>query len=205
MKSILVATKNRKKADELVQLLGEGWKILVLLDIPEAPDVIENGWTFDENAAKKAVGIASVYDGLVLGDDSGLEVDALHGAPGIYSARYAGRHGDDEANNAKLIEELAEVPEGRRGAQFRCSIAVARRAHTLFETNGICRGTIVRERRGSAGFGYDPIFVPEGYTQTFAELDSSIKNTISHRAQAMKNLKNWLTQAAEDETLHPRT
>jgi len=192
MKTILLATRNRKKGAELLGLLGAGWQVRVLADVEGLPDVVEDGETFEENAVKKAVQISLCQPGLVLADDSGLEVEALGNAPGIYSARYAGVHGDDVANNAKLLETLAGVPGDRRGARFRCSLAVAEGGRVLFQADGICQGRIISEGKGGGGFGYDPIFVPVGHDQTFAELSAETKSQISHRAHAMRQLTEWL-------------
>lgn len=200
--SVTLASRNAKKADELRALLGEGWGVRCLIDFPGIPDVVEDGATFADNAVKKARSISEHLDGLVLADDSGLEVDALNGAPGVLSARFAGRHGDDAANNALLLKKLEGLPIDRRGAQFRCVLAIARAGGVLFTCEGICRGRIGFECRGTAGFGYDPLFVPEweggieGHGlvrgRTFAEISSEEKNSRSHRGLAMRQLRDRL-------------
>jgi len=140
----------------------------------------------------KAVAISNVSESLVLADDSGLEVDALQGAPGVYSARYAGPDADDRANNDKLLTELLGVPMEKRTARFRCVMVVARAGIALGEFEGSVEGKILEQAAGVGGFGYDPLFVPEGYTQSFAELGPGIKNGLSHRARAMEELVDWL-------------
>ena len=148
-------------------------------------EVDEDQDTFEGNACKKATEIAAAASVACLADDSGLEVDALAGRPGVYSARYSGPGATDARNNARLLQELANVPDARRTARFRCAIAVVdANGELLAEADGACEGRIAHEPRGSHGFGYDPIFVPDGYGQTMAELGPETKNRISHRAQA---------------------
>ena len=156
-------------------------------DRPDLPEVIEDGNTFQANAAKKAVTLSLSSKLWTLSDDSGLEVDALDGAPGVYSARYGGEHCDYTANNTKLLKEL----KGKtvRTAHFCCVIALSSPSGHAQTVEGICHGTIIHEQRGTHGFGYDPLFVPEGYNSTFAELDPSIKNQISHRAIALNKAR----------------
>ena len=148
--------------------------------------------TFGENSTLKAVAISKVSKLLVLADDSGLEVDALQGSPGVYSARFAGPDADDPANNQKLLTELTDVPMEQRTARFRCVMVVARSGVVLGEFEGSVEGRILEESRGTGGFGYDPLFVPEGHVQSFAELGPGIKNGLSHRARAMKEVAEWL-------------
>ena len=156
----------------------------------------EDGTTFEENAIKKALTVSNHFPFKVIADDSGLEVEALDGAPGIYSARYAeakdkkGENISDEANCEKLLKVLAS--EKNRNAQFRCVLVIAQRGKVLFKAEGVCRGKLIKELQGTKGFGYDPLFVPEGFEKTFAELSSQTKNQISHRAAAIKQLKKWL-------------
>jgi XTP/dITP diphosphohydrolase len=152
--------------------------------------VRENGKSFEENAILKGVGASRHLPGLVIADDSGLEVDALGGAPGIFSARYAGENATDRQNIEKLLGELARtgVDETKRSARFRCVIALARQGELLGTFEGIVEGTIVGSERGLHGFGYDPIFVPRGFEKTFAELPAEVKSTISHRAKAIRGL-----------------
>jgi len=189
-KTLLVATKNKGKAREFADLLGAEWRVETLLDRPELTEGIEDGVTFQENAAKKAVPISlQIGEGiLVLADDSGLEVDFLNGAPGVYSARYAGEPDPklrDGRNNAKLLTALAEVPPDQRGAQFRCSLALALAGKVIATADGVCRGRLLREGRGEDGFGYDPLFVPDGSELTFSEMPLDQKHRFSHRGKAL--------------------
>ena len=184
---IVFATNNAHKLEEVASILGDGFEVLSLREIGCNTDIPETSDTFAGNAMQKASFVKEHYGYDCFADDSGLEVDILDGAPGVYSARYSG--GGSEANMDKLLLNLTEKSE--RGAQFRTVVAllIGKESH-LFE--GIVRGTIIEERRGEGGFGYDPIFVPEGYEQTFAELGSEVKNSISHRAKAVKQLAEYL-------------
>lgn len=184
---IVFATNNTHKLEEVASILGESYEVMSLREIGCHDDIPETADTFAGNAIQKARYIKEHYGYDCFADDSGLEVDALGGAPGVFSARYSG--GGSEANMEKLLHNLTEKNE--RGAQFRTVIAllVGEETH-LFE--GIVRGTIIHERRGEGGFGYDPIFVPEGYDLTFAELGSDVKNRISHRAKAVEKLAEYL-------------
>ncbi|MFH1067584.1 MAG: RdgB/HAM1 family non-canonical purine NTP pyrophosphatase [bacterium] len=185
---LLVATRNRGKARELAAMLGEGWRVETLADFPQIPEVAEDGATFEGNARKKALEVSAFYEGWVLADDSGLEVDFLGGKPGVFSARYAGEPADDARNTEKLLSELKNVSREKRGAQYRCVLVLAERGKVLARAEGVCRGAIANAPEGSGGFGYDPVFVPEGYHQTFGELAAEIKGQISHRSQAMREL-----------------
>ena len=191
---IIFATNNAHKLSEIRDILGEQFDILSLSDIGCHDDIPETADTLEGNALLKAQYITEHYGMSCFADDTGLEVEALGGAPGIYSARYAGGEGhDSEANMTKLLKELGE--NNNRKARFRTVIALlevndGKVTKHLFE--GIVNGSIIRERRGTEGFGYDPIFQPDGYQQTFAELGMDIKNTISHRARAVKKLAEWL-------------
>lgn len=192
---LLIASNNAHKIKEIRAIVGDYFdEVLSLREAGVAVDVEENGTTFAENARIKAEAILSLTGCAALADDSGLMVDALGGEPGVYSARYAGEHGNDQANNARMIENLKGVPAGKRGAQFVSSIALARPGRPTVTTNGVCRGEITFETRGCNGFGYDPYFVPEGMTLTFAELSGEIKNAISHRARALDALKKVLSE-----------
>lgn len=184
---IVFATNNAHKLEEVAAILGESYEVMSLREIGCHDDIPETADTFAGNAIQKARYIKEHYGYDCFADDSGLEVDALGGAPGVFSARYSG--GGSEANMEKLLHNLTEKNE--RGAQFRTVIAllVGEETH-LFE--GIVRGTIIHERRGEGGFGYDPIFVPEGYELTFAQLGSEVKNRISHRAKAVEKLAEYL-------------
>jgi XTP/dITP diphosphohydrolase len=186
---ILLATRNSHKTREFAEILGAEFDVHDLTGAVELPVVEETGLTFEANAILKAVEASKHFQGLVVADDSGLEVDALGGAPGIYSARFAGEHSAGAANVAKLLGELAQCEPGLFSARFRCSLALARKG-TLLETfAGVVEGTIVSAPRGEGGFGYDPVFQPRGYDQTFSELAAAEKNRISHRAQAIRLLR----------------
>ena len=178
-------------------MLGYSFAVRDLKYLPEAPEVEETGTTFLANATLKAVAISRLAGGLVLADDSGLEVDALDGAPGVYSARYAGEGADDAANNARLLENLAGVPASERTARFRCVMVVARDGEVLADFDGSVEGRIIEAPRGDHGFGYDPLFVPDGHDATFAELGAEIKNGMSHRARALETLVPWLDRAGD--------
>ena len=225
--TILLATHNKHKVEEIRSMLQEYsqsvvYKVLSLDAIPEKVEIVEDGTTFEENALAKNVSLIrwlfhqksnvieelfANEEGWLLADDSGLEVDALQGAPGIYSARFAAselgtgmENSPDEANNAKLLRELGGVPISSRQARFRCVMALtpvsnfADPSDLIEQTeffSGSCEGHIALEGHGKKGFGYDPLFIPDGYTQSFAELGESVKNSISHRFKALKNLANY--------------
>ena len=192
MTNILVATHNAKKRRELKTLLKgfSGTKIMNLNDLDVMPPIIvEDGKTFRQNAVKKAVTISKFFDGLVLADDSGLEVDALDGKPGVRSARFARKKATDAENNKKLLRLLDNIPEKNRRAKFVCHIALAKKGMLMANFEGVVRGTILEKPKGSNGFGYDPLFVPKGYNKTFAEMAAVSKNKISHRALALRKLK----------------
>lgn len=191
---LLIATRNAHKTEEIAAMLGGRFEVADLTSFPEAPDVEETGETFLANSTLKAVGISEVFEGLVLADDSGLEVDALDGAPGVHSARYAGTHGDDAGNNAKLLNELAGVDGSARTARFRCVMVLARQGKALADFSGAVEGTMLSDLEGAGGFGYDPLFVPEGHTQSFATLPPEVKNGMSHRARALKQVIAWLEE-----------
>ena len=184
-KKLVVATNNAHKLEEIAAILGDEMELLSLKDIHCDADIPETADTLEGNARQKAMYIYENYGMDCFADDTGLEVEALNGAPGVYSARYAGDGHDSEANMQKLLHEL-EDKENRK-AQFRTAIClILEGKEYLFE--GIVKGEIIKEKRGGAGFGYDPIFVPEGHELTFAELGNNIKNTISHRARAVEKL-----------------
>ena len=188
MFDLVLGTNNAKKLIELQLLLpADLIKLTSLAEIPDSIDVDETGSTFTENAALKASEQAKHLGRWVCAEDSGLTVDALKGEPGIYSARYAGEHGNDEANNDKLLAELKDVPEEKRDAQFNSYIALSDPdGNVQLETHGRCSGRIRFERSGSAGFGYDPLFEIREYHKTFAELDLEVKRAISHRSRALR-------------------
>ncbi len=184
--TIVFATRNAHKVKEVTEILGDlPIKILTLQEFPQIGEILETGKSFEENALIKARTAYQATGLLSMADDSGLEVDALNGAPGIYSARYAGEGHDYQANNKKLLEELRDVPPEKRTARFRCVVAIVG-PDVESTVEGVIHGRIADKPRGHKGFGYDPIFIPEGYRQTFAQLGESIKNKISHRARAFQ-------------------
>ena len=190
----MIATGNLGKVKEFEAMFAQaGYRVKTLRDYPDLPDVKETGKTFEENARLKAETIANILQCPVLADDSGLTVDALGGLPGIYSARFAGEEKNDASNNAKLLYELTDVPDEKRGAQFHCTLVFAAPKKQSLVVEDQWNGRIGRIPRGDGGFGYDPLFIVEGMEKTAAELSSEEKNTISHRAKALKKLKNeWL-------------
>ncbi len=198
--TIVLASRNKKKTQEVAELLAPaGFRVVPVTDFPDVPEVIEDGDTFAANAAKKATEVAVALGQWVIGEDSGLRVDALNGAPGIYSARYSGEGAIDESNNAKLVAELADVPEAKRGAGYVCSVALSNPAGEVrLAGEGTCRGRIVLEPRGDGGFGYDPYFLIPEFHQTFGQLSALVKHTLSHRARAFATFTPQLkTLAAE--------
>jgi XTP/dITP diphosphohydrolase len=193
---LVVATRNRHKTREIQHILGPEFRVRDLAAHPELSGIRESGASFAENAKLKALAASKQLPALVIADDSGLEVDALGGAPGIYSARYAGAKATERDKVDKLLQELARVrtaEDGRR-ARFRCVVALARNGDLLGTFEGIVEGRIADKARGDSGFGYDPIFIPEGFEQTFGELPTKVKNTISHRAKAIRALAIKLQQ-----------
>jgi XTP/dITP diphosphohydrolase len=193
---LVIATRNAHKTREIQHILGSEFIVRDLRAYPKVSEVRESGTSFEENAKLKAIAASKQLPGLVITDDSGLEVDALGGAPGIYSARYAGANATEEEKIGKLFRELARVgaTDHARRARFRCVVALAHHGNLLETFEGIVEGTIADKLRGNQGFGYDPIFVPEGFEQTFGELPAEVKNTISHRAKAMRALAIKLRQ-----------
>jgi len=197
LQTIVIATSNNHKLLEIKSILGnQSWQILSLPDFPEIAPITEIGSTFQENALCKARVVFEHTSFLTLADDSGLEVDALAGAPGIISARYAGLKHDYAANNQKLLKELRQVPAGQRGAQFRCVVAIVGPGIEK-SVEGIVRGRIIQELRGTGGFGYDPLFIPDGYEKTYAELGEKVKNRISHRAIAFRKAHAVIEQLSK--------
>lgn len=191
--SLTIATRNRHKAREIARILPERYELHTLAEYPHAPEVEETGLTFAQNARLKAESISAVLPGLVLADDSGLCVDALGGAPGVLSARFAGEHGHDEANNRKLLRELAALGDKEPfSARFVCAMSLAENGREIAAFEGTAEGVITLTPQGADGFGYDPLFVPSGYPCTFAALGEDIKNRISHRAQALRQLAAYL-------------
>ncbi|MBA4537485.1 XTP/dITP diphosphatase [Bacillus aquiflavi] len=190
MDEVIIATKNKGKAKEYEQMFSKrGIQVKTLLDYPEIRDVEETGMTFEENAIMKAETIANRLGKIVIADDSGLIVDALGGKPGVFSARYAGEEKNDDANIDKVLLELSTVKEKDRTARFYCALAVASPSMETFTVFGTCEGRILKERKGSNGFGYDPIFYVNEKEKSMAELSKDEKNKISHRAKALKKLE----------------
>jgi non-canonical purine NTP pyrophosphatase (RdgB/HAM1 family) len=188
--TLLLATRNPNKTLEFAQLLGRDFCVRDLTLDPGIPEIIESGTTFEENAVLKAVTMSKIFPNeIVVADDSGLEVKALGGAPGIFSARYAGENASDRRNVEKLLRELQDARD--RSARFYCVIAVAKNGELMTTVTGEVAGTIAKSPRGENGFGYDPVFAPNGFSQTFAELTPETKNNISHRAQAAAALVEY--------------
>lgn len=197
MDKIVLASRNEHKIEELRATLNPlGIELESALDFPQLKEVEEDKSTLEGNAVKKARYVYEMISLPALADDTGLEVDALDGRPGVFSARYAGEKASYQENTDKLLEELARVSAEDRGAQFRTVVAFVwnNGVHTF---EGICRGEILKNPRGRKGFGYDPVFRPEGYEQTFAELDSEEKNKISHRGRAIQKFYKWLAEQRE--------
>jgi XTP/dITP diphosphohydrolase len=188
---ILLATRNRHKTREIQTMLGEGVIVTDATEYDHLPEIEETGITFEENAKLKAEGISCHVKGIVLADDSGLEVDALGKEPGVYSARYAGPGCTDEDNTALVLKKMTGYPEEVRTARFRCVLAVAENGVTLAVFDGTVEGILAHEVRGEGGFGYDPIFMPLGYKESFGELPSDIKHSMSHRSRALAQFKQW--------------
>ena len=198
--TIVLASRNRKKSQEIAELLVPlGIRLVSVVEMGEVPEVVEDGLTFADNAAKKAAQTAIHTKHWCIGEDSGLIVDALGGAPGIYSARYSDPGATDERNNEKLQRELQQVPEEQRGAGYVCSVALSDPSGTIRLTaENRCRGRITREPRGSHGFGYDPYFLIPEYHQTFGELSSLVKQQLSHRARAFTEFIPKLVNVLRD-------
>jgi len=187
---LVVATRNAHKTAEIRSMLGGRFEVVDATAFPDFPEIEETGTTFLENARLKAEGISRLIDGWVLSDDSGLEVDALDGAPGVWSSSFGGEEGNNAKNNARLLAEM----NGRtdRAARFRCTMVIARDGTERAHFNGTVEGTVIGEPRGGAGFGYDPLFIPEGHDHTFSELGDEVKNTLSHRSRALAQVTDWL-------------
>jgi XTP/dITP diphosphohydrolase len=193
-KTLCLATRNEHKVAEMAGVLAPYWVVKSSADYPELEEIEETGGTFLENATLKAqITSASVPD-YVLADDSGLECDALEGAPGVFSARYGGIPSSTEKNNAKLLEELkrvgAETPQQRAG-RYRCVLALAKGGEIIQSFDGVCEGTLALSAKGTGGFGYDPLFIPQGYARTFGQLGAKTKANLSHRALALKAFLAW--------------
>ncbi|MFH1199321.1 MAG: RdgB/HAM1 family non-canonical purine NTP pyrophosphatase [Candidatus Omnitrophota bacterium] len=195
---LIVATQNKKKLEEIKEILKSlKLEISSLADYPLSPCTIENGKTFQANAIKKARTIARFTGELTLGEDSGLCVDALGGAPGVKSARFSGADKSDDKNNAKLLQLLGNLPLGKRKAHYVCAVALADKDGLIGVVEGKCNGVIAVEAKGEAGFGYDPLFVIPKYRKTFAELGMRIKHKMSHRYHALKKAQGILKKYVE--------
>ncbi|NLK43623.1 MAG: RdgB/HAM1 family non-canonical purine NTP pyrophosphatase [Tissierellia bacterium] len=199
-RKLVVSTGNEHKIEEIRDILkGLPIEVLSKKDVGLGNlDIVEDGNSLEENSIKKAKGLADKLDYMVLADDSGLFVDALNGEPGVYSFRYGGEEGNYKKNNDKLLEELKDVPLEERKAKFITVMALITEDKEILVVKGECKGSIGIEPKGSNGFGYDPLFVPDGYTKTFAELGDNIKNKISHRAKALENLREKILELLED-------
>ena len=199
---VVLATRNRHKVEELVVLLGDlGIRIRTLADFPDAPEVEEDGTTCEANAIKKACEIARVTGLTAVADDTGLEVDALDGRPGVYAARYAGEHATYEDNCRKLLQELEGVPHERRTARFITVAAIAAPGEPVQVTQGVLNGYITEKASGSKGFGYDPVFYVPELKATLAEISAEQKNRISHRAKAFLQAKEFLRARQSESTV----
>jgi XTP/dITP diphosphohydrolase len=190
---LIIATRNAHKTSEIRAMVGGRYDVLDVTSFPECPEIDETGSTFLENARLKALGISHVMEGMVLSDDSGLEVDALGGAPGVWSSSYGGEEGNHPRNNARLLDEMRGITDRR--ARFRCTMVLAANGSELANFSGTVEGRIIDGPRGAMGFGYDPLFIPEGYDATFAELGEDVKNTLSHRARALAHVVSWMDSA----------
>ena len=193
---LVLATRNNGKVREISDMLEAQTELqlLSLHNYPDAPIVVEDGTTYEENAIKKASTLAKYTGHLTMADDSGLEVDALDGAPGVHSARYGGENASDQDRITKLLDAIQSVPDDQRLGRFICAVAIADPLSQPEVVRGVCEGRIIHTPRGEAGFGYDPIFVPAGYDKTFAELGDEIKNRISHRARALGKARKRLSE-----------
>lgn len=200
-RKLIISTGNKNKVEEIKDILKDlNIEVLSKTDVDLGSlDVIEDGDTLEENSIKKAKALAEKVDFMVMADDSGLFVDKLHGEPGVYSSRYAGEEGNDSLNNKKLLEKLEGITIDNRRGKFLTVIALITEDKKIFTVEGECRGTIGFELKGEGGFGYDPLFIPDGYDKTFAELGHDIKNKISHRANALSNLRDTITTILKDD------
>lgn len=196
MRRLLIATKNAHKTAEIAAMLGHDWAVTDLNAHPEIPSPDETGETFAENAAIKARAASLLFSGLVLADDSGLEVDALAGAPGILSARYAGEQASDAENRAKLLQALTGTRGKDRSARFRCVLVLVEAGEVRGTFDGTVEGIIINAERGAGGFGYDALFVPVGHCETFAQLPAGTKNILSHRARALEKARRFFEEVA---------
>lgn len=191
---LVVATRNTHKTQEIAAMLAGQWRVEDLSSHPDAPHVDETGVTFLENAALKAESASKVIPGVVLADDSGLEVDVLEGRPGVWSSSFGGEEGNHAKNNARMIEELKQTGVDESPARFRCVMVLARDGKMIGEFDGSVEGKIVSRLMGDGGFGYDPLFIPEGYEKSFGQLPQDVKNIMSHRARALKKVIGFLSE-----------
>lgn len=187
---LILATRNAHKTAEIRAMIGDRFEVVDATAFPDFPEIEETGTTFLENARLKAEGISGRIEGWVLSDDSGLEVDALGGAPGVWSSSYGGEEGNHAKNNARLLVEMAGKAD--RGARFRCTMVLARGGAEQANFSGTVEGRLVELLYGAGGFGYDPLFIPAGHDQTFAELGDEVKNTLSHRSRALEQVISYL-------------
>jgi len=192
---LIIATRNAHKTAEIRAMIGDHFEVLDVTALPECPQIEETGTTFLTNARLKAEGVSCHIGGWVLADDSGLEVDALGGAPGVWSSSFGGEEGNHARNNTRLLDDMAGQAERR--ARFRCTMVLARDGHEQAHFSGTVEGRIGEAPRGDHGFGYDPLFIPDGYAQTFAELGDEVKNTLSHRFRALSQVIDFLNQHSE--------
>lgn len=181
---LILATRNAHKTEEIRHILGDRFEVLDVTFFPDLPEIEETGTTFLENARLKALGISRRIEGWVLADDSGLEVDALSGAPGVWSSSYGGEEGNHAKNNERLMREMSGKTE--RSARFRCTLVLAKDGEEKAVFTGTVEGSIADSPSGNGGFGYDPLFIPEGHTGTMADLGATVKSTLSHRAHAIR-------------------
>ena len=195
MPYLIIATRNSSKYQEILQIFDSRINVTSMADFPEIPKILEDGDTFESNAIKKARYVAR-YTGLpALADDSGLEVDALNGAPGIYSARFSGKNATSKTNNTKLLYLLRGIPKDKRTARFRCAIAFVTACETIYKIERCCEGRILYKPKGTEGFGYDPLFFFSKLGLTFSELSTQEKNQISHRGKALRAMRPFILQS----------
>lgn len=187
---LIIATRNAHKTAEIRAMIGDSFEVLDATAFPDFPEIKETGTTFLENARLKALGISDRVTGWVLSDDSGLEVDALGGAPGVWSSSFGGEEGNHARNNARLLAEM--VAKSDRRARFRCTMVLAKSGVERANFSGVVEGRLVEALYGAGGFGYDPLFIPDGHERTFAELGDEVKNSLSHRARALQQVVDFL-------------
>lgn len=197
---LIIATRNPHKTGEIRAMAGDRFEVLDATAFPDFPEIEETGTTFLENARLKAEGISARVEGWVLSDDSGLEVDALGGAPGVWSSSFGGEEGNHAKNNARLLAEMAGKQD--RAARFRCTMVLARDGREVAHFSGTVKGRLIHELEPGGGFGYDPLFVPDGHERTFAGLGDAVKNSLSHRSRALAQVMDFL-ETADQAPKHP--